>query len=329
MLRKAWYAVCPSSEVAADPKKVTVNGRDYVLYRDKTGRIVACNGYCPHRGCDLSMGSIHEGELVCPFHGWHFEGTGSCTHIPANKLGTPIPPSYRLNTYPVTELAELVWLYTHPNLDAPAPTSFATFADLLHDDWQYVSFEQTWQAHFTRAVESVLDVSHLPFVHPETTGTDVDPTVIGPEYTVKGKRIVIYPTPFAPSHPMEPVHPTQDAHLRTEIELLFPNQWIIRTPFGNDGIMCTFLTFTPVHDDVTSIFGIAMRNFDLDAPWMDAFHIDHTLRVMAQDQRIVESLRPRIAPFQLQDERHVPSDVPAIRFRVMLRNALKEEQGGF
>ncbi|GMA63121.1 aromatic ring-hydroxylating dioxygenase subunit alpha [Alicyclobacillus fastidiosus] len=328
MLRKAWYAVCPSSDVAAEPKKVTVNSRDYVLYRDKTGRMATCDGFCPHRGCDLSLGSLHEGDLICPFHGWHFDATGRCTHIPANKSGTRIPSAYRLNTYPVAECAGLVWLYTQPILDTTAAAPFVTFADLLHDDWQYVSFQQTWQAHFTRAVESALDVSHLPFVHPETTGTDVDPTVTGPDYTVSGSRIVIHPTPFAPSHPMEPINPVQEASSRTEIELRFPNQWIIRTPFGNDGIMCTFLTFTPVHDDVTNIFGIVMRNFDLDASWMDAFHIDHTWRVMEQDQHIVESLRPRVAPFQLQDERHVPSDVPAIRFRVMLRHALKEEQGG-
>ncbi|WP_436663740.1 Rieske 2Fe-2S domain-containing protein [Alicyclobacillus acidoterrestris] len=329
MLHDVWYAACQAADVTTDPRMVTILDHPYVLYRSPANQLVAVDGYCPHRGCDLSIGHVDNGELVCPFHGWRFDKTGQCTRIPANRADTPIPKRFRLTTYPVLECSGMVWIYTGNqdinSSELPSARSFATFPELTDENWRGVPFQQTWKAHFTRVVESVIDVSHLPFVHPEVTGTDVDPTVDGPEYHVRENVIVIHPTPFAPSHPMEPVHPEQTSTAKSEIELRFPNQWIIRTPFGDHGMMCTFLTFTPINDHVTQIFGLALRNFDHDAPWLDDFHIDHTIRVMEEDQRIIESIRPKIAPFALRDECHVASDVPTIRYRVMLANALEQQ----
>ncbi|SFU79603.1 hypothetical protein [Alicyclobacillus macrosporangiidus] len=83
-----------------------------------------------------------------------------------------------------------------------------------------------------------------------------------------------------------------------------------------------FLTFTPADEETTWIFGMCLRNFAHDAALMDEHHLSHTLHVLEEDQRIVESLRPRRAPFQMQDEVHVPSDGPMLRYRHMLRRAL-------
>nr|WP_281178204.1 hypothetical protein [Alicyclobacillus shizuokensis] len=191
-------------------------------------------------------------------------------------------------------------------------------------------FRCTWRAHFSRVVESVLDVSHLPFVHPETTGRNVPPVVEGPSFGVENGDIWIHPTPFAPVHPMEPLPYPQDtagagAGRGTEIELLFPNQWIIRTPMEDGLFMCTFLTFTPTDDEHTDIFGLAMRNFDFTAPLLDAFHLEHTRFVMEQDEVVVESQRPRVAP-QPQAEAHVASDAPTLRYRKLLQRAWAGEQ---
>jgi len=137
--------------------------------------------------------------------------------------------------------------------------------------------------------------------------------------------IVIRPRAFAPAHPLEPnPYATSDAG-ETEIQLWFPNQWLIRTPMGDDTWMCTFLTFTPVDDEHTDIFGLALRSFQPDNVFLDEFHIQHTLFVMEQDQRIVESIRPYVPPMNLQQELHVPSDTPTARHRAMIARTLHSQ----
>jgi len=325
MLRKAWYAVCTSDEMTESPSKVTVHEIDFVVYRDNEGEIHAFNSNCPHRGCDLSLGTVEGKDLICAFHGWHFNSEGRCTQIPANRSGAVVPAKAKLIHYPVCEKFGFIWIYTHSGEQSDNVSKIRTFAELESIGWTYVRFRKTWRAHFTRTVESVLDVSHLPFVHPETTGRNVIPFVDGPEYHVSTGGIRIFPKPFAAMHPMEPVQPPEGIEERTEIELLFPNQWIIRTPMGNENWMCTFLTFTPVTENETNIFGVIMRNFDLNSSFLDEFHIEHTAFVMGQDQVVIESIRPLMAPFDLQAEPHVTSDGPTTRYRVMLRTALETE----
>ena len=36
------------------------------------GKATAMDNVCPHRGASLSEGTIEDGKLVCPWHGWTF-----------------------------------------------------------------------------------------------------------------------------------------------------------------------------------------------------------------------------------------------------------------
>ncbi|QSO54867.1 aromatic ring-hydroxylating dioxygenase subunit alpha [Alicyclobacillus curvatus] len=324
MLRHAWYAVIPSSDLGSTPVEAIVCATPLVLFRDSFGVPHAFLSQCPHRGCDLSIGTVVGNHLVCPYHGWRFDERGRCVHVPANRSGMKIPDAARLQVYPVCDRVGLTWVYASPIGNNDTLPDLSLFPELGQRDWQYVPFQTSWNANICRVVESVLDVSHLPFVHPETTGEDVCPVVHGPDYFFSTRGIIIHPTPFAPSHPLEPIPAPEGVADRTEIELIFPNHWTIRTPMGDDKWMCTFLTFSPIRPDATKIFGIAMRNFDTDSVFLDDFHVEHTKFVMEQDRAIVERLRPVVPP-PLKHESHVPSDAPAIRFRAMLFDALKRE----
>lgn len=324
VIRSAWYAVCLAEDVSEHPQKTRIHGLDYVLFRDSSGRPHALHAYCPHRGCDLSLGSVIGNELVCAFHGWRFNTAGQCMSIPSNTAQTNIPSAAKLNVYPVCDQAGFTWLYTKPVDQETETPTLELFPELAMDSWRLIPFQTTWDANFCRVVESVLDVSHLPFVHPETTGEDVNPVVEGPDYHVSESRILIHPAPFAPKHPMEPVPATKETGEQTTIELIFPNRWMIKTPVGDGHWMCTFLSFTPVEDHMTNIFGMVMRNFEVDSEFIDEFHLDHTHFVMNQDKVIVEHLRP-IKPPELAFEAHVPSDGPTIRFRSILFQACKDE----
>lgn len=302
------------------------------MFRTDDGCPRAFRAHCPHRGCDFTLGQVVADELICAYHGWHFDASGRCTYIPASGPGTVIPAKFRATTYAATDSASWLWVYAHPQDERQTketgyvpPQGGCLAPEALADGWVAIPFQTRWKANWIRVVESVLDVSHLPFVHPDTTGECVDARVAQLAIERQPDGIVIRPRAFAPAHPLEPKpYATSDAG-ETEIQLWFPNQWLIRTPMGDDNWICTFLTFTPLDDEHTDIFGLALRSFQPDNVFLDEFHIQHTLFVMEQDQRIVESIRPYVPPMNLQQELHVPSDTPTARHRAMIARTLHSQ----
>jgi 3-ketosteroid 9alpha-monooxygenase subunit A len=62
----------PPGEVIA----VEVDGRGYVVWRGRSGRLGSAPRTCPHLDHDLAQGYVVDDELVCPGHGWAFDGHG-------------------------------------------------------------------------------------------------------------------------------------------------------------------------------------------------------------------------------------------------------------
>ncbi len=52
--------------------EVRVKGATYALC-NAGGKIHALSGECPCTGGPLGFGSVREGQLVCPWHGWRFD----------------------------------------------------------------------------------------------------------------------------------------------------------------------------------------------------------------------------------------------------------------
>jgi nitrite reductase/ring-hydroxylating ferredoxin subunit len=62
----------------AKPKRVKVNGLQVLLVRLPDG-VRAFTPVCPHANGDLTYGSVFDGAIECPLHGWRFSiDTGAC-----------------------------------------------------------------------------------------------------------------------------------------------------------------------------------------------------------------------------------------------------------
>src|ERR1700751_2544705 len=55
---------------------VEVDGAEYVVWRGCSGRLGSAPRICPHLDHDLAEGYVVDDELVCPGHGWAFDGRG-------------------------------------------------------------------------------------------------------------------------------------------------------------------------------------------------------------------------------------------------------------
>ncbi len=71
--------------------QVTLLGKEYVIWWDESvAQWSVLEDRCPHRLAQLSLGRIVDGQLMCSYHGWRFDGNGSCVSIPQVVLSAVV-----------------------------------------------------------------------------------------------------------------------------------------------------------------------------------------------------------------------------------------------
>lgn len=119
LMRRYWIPVAPASQLLENPvRKVRILCEDLVLYRDTSGTYGLIGDRCLHRRVDLQFGIPDACGLRCPYHGWLFDETGTCTERPLEQYPER-PIQQKLAGYPVQELGGLLFAYMGP-LPAPA-----------------------------------------------------------------------------------------------------------------------------------------------------------------------------------------------------------------
>ena len=95
-LNHAWHPLCRSSEVTTTPASFTLMGTPYVVYRTPDEDLRVFVDQCPHRRAPLSLGTCEGATLRCQYHGWAFDGDGTCVEIPSLGPNAVVPPRARL-----------------------------------------------------------------------------------------------------------------------------------------------------------------------------------------------------------------------------------------
>ena len=298
-----WTPVAMGKEVGKAPYALTLAGERLVLFRDAQGRVSALHDQCPHRGVKLSLGKVSkDGCLECPFHGWRFASSGACTHIPLNPMPEEKRQRYAATAFPVQERGGLIWVYTRPGAEAPEDLSVPSVMEQpgVHV-WHYA---ETWNAHWTRAMENMLDSPHLPFVHRRTIGGALARRM-KPDSKME---MEVHPTPtgFRSSWTLDGV--VSDAYL----DWLRPNGMSLRIPIPQR-VMNLFMWCVPVDENHTRMMLVSTRDFLKYQPF--AAMLDHfNKRILREDQAVVESSHPVESP-PVSEERSVATDRATLAFR--------------
>jgi nitrite reductase/ring-hydroxylating ferredoxin subunit len=66
-------------------RHVQVSGKSILLVKQGS-QIFAISNICPHEGCSLDKGILHEYSVMCPCHGWRFDVRNG--QFAENKLTT-------------------------------------------------------------------------------------------------------------------------------------------------------------------------------------------------------------------------------------------------
>ena len=170
-IRNCWYVAGWNDEVKEDGFLArTILNTPLALWRDSNGKVVAFDDRCCHRGARLSLGR-REGDCVrCGYHGLKFSADGVCVEIPQQER---IPPKFKVRTFPVVERHRWIWVWMgNPEL---ADESLISDTHYLDDpDWASIGGHIHYDVNYLLVCDNLLDLSHIPFLHPTTLGGSPD-----------------------------------------------------------------------------------------------------------------------------------------------------------
>lgn len=160
----SWFPIEWSNRVHLKPHGVILNGLPLVLFR-ANGKVHALADRCPHRGAPLSKGSVREGCLVCPYHGWRFKGDGACHSIPGLNCYSS-KEIHRVQAYRAEERYGLIWVASSSNSEGTIPEIS------IGPNEKRFQFDVQVNSPLKDVVENALDPLHTHFVHSGWIRTD-------------------------------------------------------------------------------------------------------------------------------------------------------------
>ncbi|MDT3444552.1 aromatic ring-hydroxylating dioxygenase subunit alpha [Pseudofrankia sp. BMG5.37] len=179
-VRNQWYVAAYGAEVGRELLARTICGEPVVLYRTEDGVAVGLADRCVHRRFPLSESRLVGDLIVCGYHGFTYDTTGTCVAVPAQHR---IPRTARVPAYPVVERDSFVWVWIGDR--DRADEHLVPRAPWLDDPrYTVVRGMEPLAARYSLLVDNLMDLSHETYLHggyigtPEvadtSTTTDVD-----------------------------------------------------------------------------------------------------------------------------------------------------------
>ncbi len=160
-----WYVVALSEQLK--PKTVVarqVLNEWLVIFRGADGQPVALQDRCLHRNSRLSEGSLQQGCLHCPYHGWVYDARGEVISVPAEGATFKADPNRKIQPYPTCEQDGYVYvrLCRDPE-DEIVPFAMPYYR---HPGWQTIRVINRFHNSVTNCAENFIDIPHTVSVHP-------------------------------------------------------------------------------------------------------------------------------------------------------------------
>jgi len=133
--------------------------RAVAVFRDAEGGLHAVEDRCAHRQLELSAGNVVGNRLVCPYHGWSYNGQGQLVEVPHELFGRKFP-SCQLDTYPVRVRYGLIWIF-FGDREKANEVAMPEIPELEGaNPWECVPLDFTWRGHHSMIIDNVSDFTH-------------------------------------------------------------------------------------------------------------------------------------------------------------------------
>lgn len=315
-----WYAACIGAELGQAPVRVRMLDCDFVLFRDRAGRAHCLSDACCHRGASLAGGQRRDDLLVCPQHGWEFEGSGRCVRVPAGIRDPASPPrKARVPAYPVAERYGLVFVFLGDLPEGERPQLRNILPEYDDPDrWHVGILARRKDINYVRMAENYNDPCHVHYVHQFAKWLPRGVTIETLELT--GTYVKAFHAAWDAKGNTSP-----DRGLMMEFDVV---GMVSRNTNRQPGYPVTVVvaTVTPIDEGNTQIFMLLLQ----PKPGADGkggiSAADHQLlvtmtrdQVMDEDYAVLKGTRPRQAASPAE-ELLVETDVTLAQVRKMTRD---------
>jgi phenylpropionate dioxygenase-like ring-hydroxylating dioxygenase large terminal subunit len=272
---------------------------------------------CIHRGGSLSRGKIANDCIVCPYHGWQYDGSGACTNIPSQQKGKT-PARAKVDSYPVNERYGIVFAFLG-DLPEDERVPLYEIPEIGREGWRASKpFVMDVNCYYERSVENGLDPWHNEFVHPSQGLPVPNPATVVFEEIPWGTKFMVRYGELKDK-------PTDTDELRSNPDELSagswyygPNSLITDIRFTATNAFIQYAFETPLSEDSTRIYLVNLRNVMLE-PELDEKVIDINRRVALEDVAILENLWPVRTPDTNTKELLTEGDEMVVRYRTHLK----------
>jgi phenylpropionate dioxygenase-like ring-hydroxylating dioxygenase large terminal subunit len=256
-----WYVIGESDDFVTNKLyRITIWNNDYVFLKDRNGHYYAMDDACTHRGASLSRGTLNNQMIVCPYHGYEFNKTGTLCKVPGiHFINTPCQNQV---TYNMAEKNGWVYLNTiNTKFYNPSKISIFEEPEANNKNFTYIKLNMGFNAYSRIVSENSLDVMHIGFVH--TFGNKERPNPINEtppflldDYPYHYKTIYHYQS--GKDSMAKKIFLMDE--LIIENEFVLPHTTIARVIFGE--YTSTVVTFaTPINLTHSTLFVKTYRNF--------------------------------------------------------------------
>ena len=306
---RGWFMVARASDLTGAPTPLRMFGRDLVMYRGASGRVVLLDAYCPHMQAHLAAEQTSgaaarriEGDSIrCPYHSWRFGPDGRCDHIP--YFDGTIPPAAKLRAYPAQEAFGCIFAWHDPE-GGQADYELPALPEWTDPRWIHGEYDDlgTLPVHPQEILDNLVDTRHFGPIHGQKLAyfDSVFEGVIGRQLSGGGHETMT----------------SEDGVL--DVDAFYTGPGILIARYSGETDAVQIICHTPQEDGVTQVWhGIVTRGQDVppsarDVEMRDQYH-GAGLAAFSQDFAIWRTKGPAINILRL------PTDGPFHRSRAWYR----------
>ncbi len=325
-----WYVAATGDELTDRPLRRRILDRPIVLYRTTSDGVVALADACGHRGYPLSRGRLVGNNIQCGYHGMQYDPNGVCVLVPSQ----PQPPyGGCVARYPTREVGPFVWIWLGEPVRSQA-RSVPALPWLTGPGWASSGAAAHVEANYMLLHEHYLDLTHIPWVHPEETPPTVGHVPPLDEIEVSETAVTFSrEIPLAPLAPWEtqatglpPAGSYRRRHHGTFISpAVLAEGWDLYSDrddkFGHIRIQAV----TPETPSTTHLFWRFAHDYRLDDASVGQHLHDVFEHVMRVDVDVIETLQANVGDAGAGQGFKVAADAGVLKARSIVGSMLDQE----
>ena len=310
-----WYIGCLSSELKEKPLAFVIYDIKLVLFRDENKKAICFKNKCLHRHSELSQGTVNNGKLICPYHGWTYNSEGTVTAVPSE--GPTLLTGKRCQkTYQVVERDGVVWVWMGdpPKMDEDKIWKFPHVSGEDAKGWIHYFMVTDFNNEVTNLVENFMDVPHTVFVHkgwfrnrtlkkvPITVQTKNGGVLVTYNQSEDNIGVLIKPL----------LNPKNDPMIHTD-HFIFPNITRVDYSFGENYKYVINSQCTPVSKMKSRVYTYIGYRIPIIGTLFRPFIKYYTRKVIEQDVWIMDVQGRNLDPSVTAQFQSTPADEPHLQ----------------